>query len=102
MAVIVHFDLPGASLEQVYEAEAKARRRGEERGGSPYDGCLFLAVTRTPDGGVTTVSAWRTEHDFRRALEEMLVPDLDAVGLRVGRLTVSEAVSMAIPGALPR
>lgn len=100
MAVIVHFDLPGASLEQVYEAEAKARRRGEERGGPPYDGCLFLAVTRTPVG-VTTVSAWRTEREFRRALEEMLGPDLEAVGLRVGRTTVSEAVSMAIPGALP-
>ena len=101
MAVIVHFDLPGASLEQVYEAEAKARRRGEERGGPPYDGCLFLAVTRTPEG-VTTVSAWRTEHDFRRTLEEMLGPDLEAAGLTVGRTTVSEAVSMAIPGAMPR
>ena len=100
MAVIVQFDLPGAGLEQVYEAEAKARRRGEERGGPPYDGCLFFAVTRTPDG-VTTVSAWRTERDFRRALEEMLGPDLEAVGLRPGRATISEAVSMAIPGAMP-
>lgn len=101
MAVIVHFDLVGASLEQVYEAEAKARRRGEERGGPPYDGCLFLAVTRTPEG-VTTVSAWRTERDFRRTLEETLGPDLEAVGLSVGRATVSEVVSMGIPGALPR
>ncbi|HEX4977760.1 MAG TPA: hypothetical protein VFV40_07835 [Nocardioides sp.] len=101
MAVIVSFDLPGASLEQVYEAEAKARRRGEERGGTPYDGCLFFAVTRSSDG-VATVSAWRTEHDFRRSLEEMLGPDLEAVGLRVGRTVVSEAVSMAIPGAMPR
>lgn len=99
MAVIVQFDLPGASLEQVYEAEAKARRRGEERDGTPYDGCLFFAVTRAPEG-VTTVSAWRTERDFRRAFEEMLGPDLEAVGLRPGRTTVSEAVSVAIPGAM--
>lgn len=98
MAVIVHFDLPGASLEQVYEA--KARRRGEERGGPPYDGCLFLAVTRTPDG-VTSVSAWRTERDFRRAMDDALGHDLEAVGLHVGRTTVGEAVSMAIPGAMP-
>lgn len=101
MAVIVSFDLPGASLEQVYEAEAKARRRGEERGGPPYDGCLFFAVTRTPDGAAT-VSAWRTEHDFRRTLEEMLGPDLETAGLSLARVTVGEAVSMAIPGAMPR
>lgn len=97
MAVIVQFDLPGAGLEQVYEAEAKARRRGAERGGPPYDGCLFFAVTRT-SAGVSTVSAWRTERDFRRTLEERLGPDLEAVGLRVGRTAISEAVSMAVPG----
>lgn len=98
MAVIVNFDLPGAGLEQVYEAEAKARRRGEERGAPPYDGLMFFAATRTT-GGVTTVSAWRTERDFRRTFEETLGPDLEAVGLTVGRTTVSEVVTMAMPGA---
>lgn len=98
MAVIVNIDLPGASLEQVYEAEAKARRRGEEKAAPPYDGLLFLAATRSPHG-IATVSAWRTEHDFRRALEESLGPDLAAVGVTVGRLAICEAVTMAFPGA---
>ena len=101
MAVIVSFDLPGAGLEQVYEVEAKARRRSEEGDGAPYEGCLFFAVTRAAEG-VATVSAWRTEHDFRRALEEALRPDIEAVGLTVGRVTVSEAVSLSIRGAEPR
>lgn len=100
MAVIVNVDLPGAGLEEVYEAEAKARRRGEERGRAPYDGLMFFAATRTADG-VSTVSAWRTERDFRRVFEDSLKPDLEAVGLRVGRIVVNEAITMAMPGLQP-
>jgi hypothetical protein len=98
MAVIVDFTIPGSTREQIYQAEDVARRRGEAAGRPPYPGCMFIAITEADDGA-RSVSAWRTEDDFREVLESTLGPDLASVGLLVGDIRVRPAVSMAIPGA---
>jgi hypothetical protein len=59
---------------------------------------MFFAVTPT-ESGFRCVTAWRTEADFRAVLDTMLGPDLSSVGLATDAVTVTPAVSMAIPGA---
>ena len=98
MAVIVEFDVPGATPEQLYSVEELTYARGEAAGGPPYDGCMFFATTAT-ESGFRCISAWRTEAAFHAVLETMLGPDLCAVGLTATGISVSPALSMAIPGA---
>ncbi len=62
---------------------------------------MFLAVTET-DVGARTVSAWRTEAEFRESLASTLGPDLATVGLEARDVSVVPALSMAIPGAHAR
>lgn len=98
MAVIVDFQVPGATPEQMYTVEALTQARGEAAGRPPFVGCMFIAATAV-DSGFRFVSAWRTEAEFRAVLEDMLGPDLAAVNLNVTNIEVSPVVSMAIPGA---
>lgn len=98
MAVIVEFEVPGATPEQIYRVEELTHARGEAAGGPPYNGCMFFATTPTASG-FRCVTAWRTEASFHAVLDTMLGPDLATVGLTAADITVSTAVSMAIPGA---
>lgn len=97
MAVLVEFEVRDANEEQMYDLEARTRRRGEALGRPPYVGCLFLAVGRG-DGVFRFVSAWRTEDAFRDVMATMLGPDLATVGAQASGLSVTEVLSMAIPG----
>ena len=99
MAVIVDFQVPGATPEQMYAVEGLTQARGEAAGRPPFVGCMFIAATAS-DAGFRFVSAWRSEADFRAVLEDMLGPDLATVELRATNIDVSPVVSMAIPGAL--
>jgi hypothetical protein len=96
--VIVEFEVPGATPEQIYSVEELTQARGEAVGGPPYDGCMFFATTQT-GSGFRCVTAWRTEGAFQAVLDTMLGPDLATVGLTATAITVSDAISMAIPGA---
>ena len=98
MAVIVEFEVPGASPEQIYAVDDLTRARGEAAGRPPYSGCMFIATMPT-GSGFRCVSAWRAESDFRTVLDTMLGPDLSSVGLAAADITVSPVLSMAIPGA---
>ena len=98
MAVIVEFDVLGATTEQIYSIEELTRARGEAAGRPPYDGCMFFATVPT-EAGFRCVSAWRTEAAFHDVLDTMLGPDAATVGLAATSIVVSPAVSMAIPGA---
>lgn len=98
LAVIVEFDVQGATAEQLYEVERLTVVRGEAAGAPPYAGCMFLAVTATDDG-FRFVSAWRSTDDFHAVMEKMLGPDLASVGLAASAIKISPAISMAIPPA---
>lgn len=97
MAVLVEFEVPGATPEQMYALEARTRERGEALGRPPFVGCMFLAVTAN-ERGFRFVSAWRTEAAFREAMDTMLAPDLHALSTEASEVTVSAVISMAIPG----
>ena len=98
MAVIVEFDVPGATPEQLYSVEELTFARGQAAGGPPYDGCMFFA-TVPADSGFRCISAWRTESAFQAVLDTMLGPDLSSVGLSAADIRAFPALSMAIPGA---
>lgn len=101
MAVLVSFTLPRATPAQLAAAEQRAQERGAAAGGPPYPGLMFVAVT-SADGGYRSLSAWRTEQDFRSVHDAMLGPDLASAGLTVEGVSVTPIVSMALPGAHAR
>ncbi len=97
MAVLVEFEVPEASQEQMMSLERLTQVRGEALGRPPFTGCMFIAVT--PRGeGFHFVSVWRTEDAFRTVMESMLGVDLAEVGARASDALVSPVLSMAIPG----
>lgn len=97
MAVLVEIALAGATQEQVDRAEVLAMERGQQVGGPPYPGCIFVAVVPHEDG-LRFASAWRTETAFRATYEAALQPDLAAAGMTAGDPVVSPVLSMAVPG----
>ena len=98
MAVLVEFELVGATEDDVHRAEMVAMQRGQRVGGPPYGGCIFVTVVPTADG-MRLSSAWRTEAEFRSTFEAALRPDLVEAGLAPGDPTVCRVVSMGVPGA---
>lgn len=97
MAVLVEFDVLDATPEQMYDLEARTRQRGEALGRPPFAGCLFLAVTPRASA-FRFVSAWRSEEAFSAVMDDMLGPDLTAVGANASNVVVGPIMSMAIPG----
>ena len=97
MAVLVEFEVGGATAEQMYALEARTRERGEALGRPPFTGCMFIAAT-AHDHGFRFVSVWRSEEAFRAVLETTLGPDLKAVGAQASNISVAPVMSMAIPG----
>jgi hypothetical protein len=100
MAVLVEFACPGATAQQLQQAEVAGMQRGERLGGPPYPGCMFLAVTSGPTGPRFT-SAWRTEREFRVTFADALQEDLVGAGMEVDEPVVTAVLAMAIPGAHP-
>lgn len=98
MAVLVEFDVIGATPDQMYELEERTRQRGESLGRPPFAGCMFLAAAPRASG-VRFVSAWRSEEAFHAVLDSMLGPDLAAVGASPSNIVVGPIMSMAIPCA---
>lgn len=99
--MLVSFTLPHATPAALATAEHRAQERGAAAGGPPYPGLMFVAITPT-DRGYRSVSAWRTEQDFRSVHDAMLAPDLSSAGLSVEDVSVAPIVSMAIPGTHAR
>lgn len=100
MAVLVEFDVLEASPEQMYALEERTRKRGEAMGRPPFAGCMFIAVTPR-DSAFHFVSAWRAEEAFEAVLDNMLGPDLTAVGASASNILISPVMSMAIPDTAP-
>ena len=98
MAVIVEFVCPGATQQQLQQAEAAGIERGERVGGPPYPGCMFLAVI-PGSSGPRFVAAWRTEPEFRATFADSMQQDLAGAGMTVEDLIVTPVLAMAIPGA---
>ena len=98
MAVLVEFLCPGATQQQLQQAEAAGMERGERVGGPPYPGCMFMAVTHG-SSGPRFVAAWRTEPEFRAIFADSLQQDLAEAEMTVEELVVTPVLAMAIPGA---
>lgn len=98
VAILVEFTCPGASAQQLQQAEAMATERGERLGRPPYDGCMFLAVTAGVDGPRFT-SVWRTEAAFVATLHAALGPDLASAGITPTAPAMTQVLAMAMPGA---